>query len=81
MLHAIHFFVILRMLVIVVGLESQFGLTYTATEASTMEEGEIFEGADFISGIDRFAASKAARILLVASGAEHFLLLSSSIHF
>ena len=45
MLHAIHFFVILRMLVIVVGLESQFGLTYTATEASTMEEGEIFEGA------------------------------------
>ena len=50
-LATIHFFVILRMLIVVIRFQSQFGATYAATKTATMEEGKILERTWNLKGI------------------------------
>ena len=46
-------------LIVEVCLKSQLRRAFDASEAATVEKGEVLERANLVSGIDRFAASQA----------------------
>jgi hypothetical protein len=58
-------------LIIEVSLERQLGGAFDASEAAAVEEGEVFEGADLVRRIDRFAASQATIFDVIC--AKHFI--------
>ena len=55
-LPAVDLFVLLRVLVVVVGAESELSPADAAPEAAAVEEGEVFQGPDLVRRINRLFA-------------------------
>ena len=53
---AVHFFVFLRVLVVVVGAEGELSPADTAPKAAAVEEGEVFQRSDLVGRINRLFA-------------------------
>ena len=57
-LPAVDLFVLLRVLVVVVGAESELSPADAAPEAAAVEEGEVFQGPDLVGRINRLFAAE-----------------------